>query len=141
MMLRCRSRLGNSSLALCSKEPIILSSNHYLIELPILDVHLQTNNTVELVKQLLPFENTIGYYEFELLSRLYEGVSLVAVLKDYRFQQVKHQNCQVYGFLKIRPSHIQASILPVQCIFSLCLRSRKRPIFVYSPVPRPEQFT
>ena len=37
--MKCQGRIGNSSLPLSSKEPIILPSNHYFIKLLILDVH------------------------------------------------------------------------------------------------------
>ena len=44
-LLRCQGRLGNSNLELCSKEPIILFSNHCFVELLILEVHLQTKHS------------------------------------------------------------------------------------------------
>lgn len=53
-IIRCRGRLGNSTLQLSSKNPILLLASHYFIELLILEVHLNTNHsgTTEVVSIL-----------------------------------------------------------------------------------------
>ena len=53
-IIRCRGRLGNSTLQLNSKNPILLSASHYFVELLILEVHLNTNHsgTTEVVSIL-----------------------------------------------------------------------------------------
>ena len=53
-IIRCRGRLGNSTLQLSSKNPILLSASHYFVELLILEVHLNTNHsgTTEVVSVL-----------------------------------------------------------------------------------------
>ena len=53
-IIRCRGRLGNSTLQLSSKNPILLSASHYFVELLILEVHLNTNHsgTTEVVSIL-----------------------------------------------------------------------------------------
>ena len=44
-IVRCRGRLGNSTLNLCSKNPIILSPKHHFVELLIWDLYLKTNHS------------------------------------------------------------------------------------------------
>ena len=44
-IIRCRGRLGNSTLQLSSKNPILLPSSHYFVELLIIEVHLRTNHS------------------------------------------------------------------------------------------------
>ena len=53
-IIRCRGRLGNSTLQLSSINPILLSASHYFVELLILEVHLNTNHsgTTEVVSIL-----------------------------------------------------------------------------------------
>ena len=53
-IIRCRGRLGNSTLPLSSKNPILLPASHYFVELLIIEVHLRTNHsgTTEVVSIL-----------------------------------------------------------------------------------------